>query len=75
MSRSRKKTPVFGNTNAASEKQDKRKANRVFRKQTKQVIDAEDTPAPKKREASEVWKFSKDGKHYKRKTTKKDLRK
>jgi len=58
-----------------SEKQDKRKANRVFRRLTKRTGDAEDTPAPHKREASEVWKFGKDGKYYKRKAAKKDLRK
>lgn len=46
MSRSTKKTPIFGNTNARSEKQDKRKANRVFRKMTKRTMDEEETPAP-----------------------------
>lgn len=75
MSRSRKKTPIFGNTNAASEKKDKRKANRMFRRITKRTLEAEDYPPPKKREASEVWKFGKDGKYYKREATKKDLRK
>lgn len=75
MSRSKKKTPIFGRTLAESEKQDKRKANRVFRKITKRTADAKDAPAPHKREASEVWKFGKDGKYYRRKTTKKDLRK
>lgn len=75
MSRSRKKTPIFGNTNAKSEKQDKRKANRRFRRVTQQTGDAENVPSPNKREATEVWKFGKDGKYYKREATKKDLRK
>ena len=75
MSRSKKKTSIFGRTLTESEKQDKRKANRVFRQKTKRVADAENAPVLNKREASSIWLFGKDGKYFKRKPTKKYLRK
>lgn len=60
MSRSRKKTPIAGMTNARSEKQDKRNANRKLRRKTR----ADPEHAPLLREVSNVWTFDKDGKIY-----------
>lgn len=59
MSRSRRKTPVFGFTTATSEKQDKRLANRRLRRvvhQGKLYV--------RLRDVSNVWSFDKDGKKY-----------
>jgi len=60
MSRSRRKTPITGMTNARNEKQDKRKANRKLRRKTR--VDPEN--APVLRGVSNVWSFDKDGKIY-----------
>ncbi len=60
MSRSRRKNPIIGITKAESEKQDKRLANRRFRRITRLNLD--DTP--NRREHSNVWCFDKDGKIY-----------
>jgi len=59
MSRSRKKTPAGGMTNARSEKDDKRRANRKLRRKTRAGDPAN---APAIREVSDVWVFQKDGK-------------
>jgi hypothetical protein len=75
MSRSRKKTPITGITTATSEKDDKRKANRIFRRVTKVQIKKGDTPFIDIKEVSNVWSFDKDGKQFLQKPTKKDLRK
>ena len=63
MSRSIKKNPVVGHTCAESEKQDKRFANRRFRKRARDAIAAGKEPPASIREVSEVWTFAKDGKH------------
>ena len=60
MSRSKRKTPVFGITTTRTEKQDKRLANRKLRRKTR--VDPENAPAL--REVSDVWGFAKDGKIY-----------
>lgn len=79
MSQSRKKTPVSGNTTATSEKQDKRLANRRLRRNSNQVLKAsglESEPVlPVMREVSNVWSFDKDGRHWMRNPTPKDMRK
>jgi len=64
MSRSRRMTPIFGYTTATTEKQDKRLANRAFRKAAKHCIKIEKEILPVFREVSNVWSFNKDGKHY-----------
>ncbi|WP_089787253.1 hypothetical protein [Chitinophaga sp. YR573] len=75
MSRSRRKTPVFGITTAVSEKKDKRRWNRIFRKVSKKLI-RNDMDAPVKLAAvSDVWGGSKDGKHYRVQHSKADMRK
>ena len=63
MSRSRKKTPIFGITTARSEKEDKRIANRKLRRVVKQELAREpDGVLPVLREVSNVWSMEKDGK-------------
>ncbi|MBL8180117.1 MAG: hypothetical protein JNL64_00730 [Blastocatellia bacterium] len=65
MSRSRRKTPVIGNTSAESEKEDKQMYNRRFRHAFKQfLIIADDSkPEPSLRELSNPWSMDKDGKN------------
>lgn len=58
MTRSRRKTPIMGNTTAKSEKWWKTEANRAMRRCP---VDAE---PPKKIEFSNIWDGPKDGKHY-----------
>jgi len=65
LSRSKRKTPITGISTAESEKKDKRKANRIFRRMAKQAINQEAEIIPvKMEEASEVYKFNKDGKQW-----------
>jgi len=75
MSRSRKKNPVKGITRADSEKEDKRNANRKFRRKIKQEFYKGEEQLPELRELSNVWAFDKDGKRYDKDLSKKDLRK
>jgi len=64
MSRSKRKTPVFGITTAKSEKQDKRIANRKLRRAAKQRLGYDpDGVMPQLREVSNVWSMAKDGKY------------
>ena len=65
MSRSKKKHPIRGITSAASEKEDKKKWHRVFRRKNAQLLqspDADETRFPVPREVSDPWKMDKDGK-------------
>lgn len=77
MSRSRKKTPIFGANKAITEKEDKRKANRAFRRkaniilseiegivQENDILEHEAKIPESIREVSDVWTMSKDGKGY-----------
>lgn len=75
MSRSRKKNPVKGITSADSEKEDKRNANRKFRRKIKQEVHKGEEQLPELRELSNVWMFDKDGKRYNKDLPNKDLRK
>ena len=61
MSRSKKKTPIIGNA-GTSDKEDKRRANRVFRRREKDAIRKDKDPPEDLNEVSDVWDFSKDGK-------------
>lgn len=74
MSRSKKKTKIQGITTAKSEKENKQKANRKFRRKIKQKISPEEE-LPQVREISNIWDFDKDGKKYKPDMTEKELRK
>ena len=64
MSRSYRKTPIYGNTKSDSEKEDKRIANRRYRRNTKQLIQAGHDTLPQIRELSDVWDFAKDGRRW-----------
>lgn len=66
MARSRKQTPVSGNTCANSEKADKLAAHRRERRKVRQTlhVEPESEVLPLTREVSNVWAFAKDGKHY-----------
>ncbi|MDN5214420.1 hypothetical protein QQ020_20235 [Fulvivirgaceae bacterium BMA12] len=75
MSRSRKKTSKRGITSADSEKQDKRDANRKYRRIVKQQVNRGEEELPEVREVSDVWGFSKDGKVYDPDMREKDKRK
>lgn len=69
MSRSRKKTKIFGNA-GRSDKTDKRMANRKLRRLVnsgKYELNI--------RDVSNVWNFSKDGKHYYDNAGEEDMRK
>ncbi len=75
MSRSRRKKPVFGYTTAKSEKFDKQKYNRVFRRISKEKIKKGMTAPIRIKEIKNVWTMSKDGKRYATFFLKKWLRK
>jgi len=64
MSRSRKKTPIAGMTNASSEKWDKRVTNRRVRRCVKEALAANPLSdvLPVRRELSNPWTMAKDGK-------------
>lgn len=62
MSRSRKKHPISGFTKAESEKQDKRDANRVLRRMTREQVRKGQDVLPIPREVSNPWLMAKDGK-------------
>jgi len=65
MSRSYRHTPIFGITTAKTEKQDKRLANRRWRRICRYVLRSGDSERlPLQREVSNVWSFAKDGKRY-----------
>ena len=65
MARSRRHTPIASITTAASEKQDKRWANRILRLATRRAIKGSIDPdaivLPVMREVSDEWAMAKDG--------------
>lgn len=75
MSRSIRKTKIFGITSAKSEKQDKRIWNRTFRKVCKKLIRLEKEAPIKIHSIIDVWDGAKDGKRYLKNATIKDMRK
>ena len=64
MSRSYKKTQISGFTTAKSEKEDKRFANRLFRRASRNRIKSNREPFYRLREVCDVWDFAKDGRVY-----------
>ncbi|MBE2895879.1 hypothetical protein HPC38_03155 [Pasteurellaceae bacterium HPA106] len=64
MSRSYRKTPICGITCIESEKQDKRRANRKFRRYTRQCVYIGIEPPFTLRQVSDVYDFGKDGRQY-----------
>ncbi len=63
MSRSYKKTPIYGHTCAKSDKKDKQLANRKHRHTNKTLVRQGKEPK-ELRELSNEWDFNKDGKWY-----------
>ena len=64
MSKSRKKTPIFGHC-SGSEKEDKRIANRMFRRISKNKIQSEkfEQLPVNMNQILSLWEMSKDGKY------------
>jgi hypothetical protein len=78
MSRSRRKTPIFGNTTAKSDAEWKAKAARKLRRKVKQHLESTydgDGFAGKRWDAVNPWSSEKDGKHYWTRAKPKDMRK
>jgi hypothetical protein len=72
MSRSFKRNSIHGITKAESEKQDKRRFHKRFRRRIKNTLGKSkydldglhDTIFPTKYDVSDTWLFAKDGKRY-----------
>lgn len=64
MSRSRRKTPITGNTLAESEKTDKQLARRAGRKRVKELIRAGRYDELPEDNEGESWGWAKDGKQF-----------
>jgi hypothetical protein len=70
MSRSRRKTPIFGMTGAKSERRDKQTWHSRMRSRVRTVLTAipltqlDGYVAPIENEVGSVWEMAKDGKHY-----------
>ncbi len=64
MSRSFKKTPIIGYTKASSEKWDKRKANRRFRRATKVETQKGNEFFTLRKRQTTAWDMKKDGRQY-----------
>ena len=68
MARSRRHTPIASITTAASEKQDKRWANRIHRSAARRAIkgsiDLDAIVLPILREVSDEWAMAKDGRSW-----------
>ncbi len=76
MARSYKKTKVFGNTSAPSEKRSKRITNKKFRRHNKVKLKKEDNDLWFKHdEAYNKWSMEKDGKVYWKEAKSKHMRK
>ncbi len=78
MSRSHRKTPIFGHTTAESDHDWKKKAARLLRHRVKQHLNATldgDRFAGKRWELVDPWTSDKDGKHYWAKAGPREMRK
>ena len=67
MSRSRRKTPIFGFTSCDSEKQDKKIWHGRMRAHERDALAKADFDAhltTRKEQVSDAWNMDKDGKHY-----------
>lgn len=68
MSRSRRKTPIFGHTTARSEADDKRLWHKRWRSRERDqlaALDSDGDPLPVHRQTvSSTWDMAKDGKHW-----------
>ncbi|QPH41701.1 hypothetical protein [Pedobacter endophyticus] len=75
MSRSLRKTKIFGYSYAETEKQDKRRWNRRFRKVCRKLIKLDKDAPIKHHGVTNRWDGAKDGKQYWKGATRKDMRK
>jgi hypothetical protein len=78
MSRSRRKTPIFGHTTAKSDHPWKKLAARKLRHRVKQALNITldcDGFAGKRWDVENPWSAPKDGKHYWKLARSKDMRK
>lgn len=80
MSRSRRKTKIFGITTARSEKEDKVLNHRRIRRSVaesirKSVRTGDEPPSFDKNDGVQIWSWAKDGKTYFGEATEKDMRK
>ena len=78
MSRSRRKTPIFGHTTATTDHPWKKAAARALRHRVKQMLCATldgDRFAGRRWDLVNPWSSAKDGKHYWGKAKAKDMRK
>jgi hypothetical protein len=77
MSRSYRHTPIFGNATGRSQQEDKRVANRAFRRVNKQRLyrQGEDATFALMEEVSDDWGWEFDGRGWRRNVTEKDMRK
>jgi len=75
MSRSTRRTPVFGIASAASDKPAKRESNRRFRRITREALKHDHEPPHDLNMVSDPWDFPKDGKLYWFQATARDLSK
>ena len=76
MSRSRRKTPIFGNTTSRSEKEYKRQENRRRRRKDNILLDqAEEDGYTSDKEFGNRWGGPKDGRQYWEDARPKDMRK
>jgi hypothetical protein len=76
MSRSHRRTPIFGNAKAGSEKDDKRRSHGSFRvRQRAQMAAGEDVVIERQREAMNPATMSKDGRHWWKGASEKDMAK
>ena len=66
MSRSRRSTPIVGNTRASSERHDKRVANRRDRRVNREILSGshDDSRLVDRKATSNPWSMAKDGKHF-----------
>lgn len=64
MSRSVRRTPILGITTAVSEKSDKQKANRRYRRAEHVGLARRDEIFPDRRELTDPWTMAKDGKKW-----------
>jgi hypothetical protein len=74
MGKSRRKNKIFGNA-GGSEKKDKQRCNRILRKKVREKLHKEDYDAefPLPNEVFNIWSMAKDGKHYWKSATPRDM--
>jgi len=75
VSRSKRKARIFRNVGNASEKFDKQIANRRLRAANRSRGFDDGSPNLGLRDVSDIWAFAKDGKHYWKSATAKDMSK